>query len=925
MLAPGQHIYSLDTLASGFYGQSDDFVLRVEAFPSYNPGNKGVAGPYQRPYLSAQTFPFRVRGTQIRVLSNTVPISNAIVYRLPFDHIEGAEPYADPSGMPFRTDGQGYLQGRGQIAIGDRLVALLPITSTDSYTLYFSSAVPTGTGLGAYTVTASGVQILAVTSNNPLVVFNLDVSLEWDARADTQFMAKLEHDLSNTSDYLYDWTNGQAALGHINIYFDREKWDDAHVQIYATNRLRPNAQQGGIVSDVYTDPVTSTITYDPGQVRIGAVWNRYGESNGNLGEDWPRALAHELSHFALFLDDDYLGLDANGRLISVDACTGTAMSDPYREDYSEFHFQDRWLTDCANTLANKETGRWDWATITTFYPWLNGTMTNTGPSVLPLAVAQINFVEPITPSTVLAAPIFNLTQNGVKVQPGPGARAYLFQQTGRLIDLGNPTLDQVEARGARLGDRLCVYEPSVQRLGCETISAGDEELALISHPDWQPDIRVTPVNSRTLSLSVSANGLPATTTLQARLYTFGGMASPIIVLSDTFGSPYTGTFTVTDTLSDGYVQVWIDEGEPRRESMIDYALGGSPAYRHGRGAYRHGRGAYRHGRGAPVESADGQVVLFADGVFFGDEEFYALQAISKPPTSLPGRMLVGQAYRLMKSANAPNLASASLSFYYAGRDVPVGEETFLRVYFNDGTTWQALPTTVDANHNVAVASIPTMAGGVGIYALMSSIEIPLYGLGWDQFSYPVQVTQSVTDALQSISGYYSIVYWYDGSDVNDHWKVYAPGVPGYVNDLSTLRFAESYWISLTQSITLSLSGGQLPNQPVTIQSPPATYYGAVSPSSGFTPSTGLIVKAWIGGNMCGQGITQNVGGDIVYSLNVVADGPGGTVGCGAPGRIVSFTVSDRPMNSHVSWNNAAVWKVDLAAAYYIYLPLIKKG
>ena len=82
------------------------------------------------------------------------------------------------------------------------------------------------------------------------------------------------------------------------------------------------------------------------------------------------------------------------------------MSDPYRDDYSEFHFQDRWTTDCANTLAARETGRWDWKTITTFYPWLNGVITNTGPSGLLLAVTQVKSIEPITPSTVLPVPIF---------------------------------------------------------------------------------------------------------------------------------------------------------------------------------------------------------------------------------------------------------------------------------------------------------------------------------------------------------------------------------------------------------------------------------------------------------------------------------------------------------------------------------------
>ena len=53
--------------------------------------------------------------------------------------------------------------------------------------------------------------------------------------------------------------------------------------------------------------------------RMGAIWNRYGEASGNLGEDWPRALAHELGHYLLFLDDNYLGLDEQARLLTIPA------------------------------------------------------------------------------------------------------------------------------------------------------------------------------------------------------------------------------------------------------------------------------------------------------------------------------------------------------------------------------------------------------------------------------------------------------------------------------------------------------------------------------------------------------------------------------------------------------------------------------
>ncbi len=95
-----------------------------------------------------------------------------------------------------------------------------------------------------------GVQTLTITSTAPLLIFDLDVALEWDARKDKTFLQQLEDDFKTTSVALYDWTNGQVALGTITIYHDAKvraahyptnPWLNADVRIYATNRLRPNA------------------------------------------------------------------------------------------------------------------------------------------------------------------------------------------------------------------------------------------------------------------------------------------------------------------------------------------------------------------------------------------------------------------------------------------------------------------------------------------------------------------------------------------------------------------------------------------------------------------------------------------------------------------------------------------------------------
>src|SRR5262249_16306643 len=149
-----------------------------------------VAGPYQQATISAMTFPFRVRGMQVRVMSGNEPQAHARVYRIHGVQPLGGSPIANLGGTPFTTDAQGYLRGRGEIDLGDQVVALQPITATSTYTLYNTSATPKLSGLDAFTVSAPGVQTLTVSTNNPLVLFNLTVSLEWDARSDREFRSQ---------------------------------------------------------------------------------------------------------------------------------------------------------------------------------------------------------------------------------------------------------------------------------------------------------------------------------------------------------------------------------------------------------------------------------------------------------------------------------------------------------------------------------------------------------------------------------------------------------------------------------------------------------------------------------------------------------------------------------------------------------------
>ncbi|NTU85256.1 MAG: hypothetical protein HGA45_38860, partial [Chloroflexales bacterium] len=919
------HTFLWDTYGSGIMGRHDNVVIRVSALPDLRTPAGRAPGPFLYGAFAAGTNPLRVRGSQVRVLRDGQPVAGALVYRTPAGQSTALEPYASLDGQPFRTDTQGYLQGGGAVAVGDRLVATLPISSTSGYNLHYTSAAPTVAGLDSAVVQASGVQTLTVSPANPLILFNLDVSLEWDARGDERFLSQLRFNLQRASELLFDWTDGQAALGQVTIYHDAAHWDDAHVRVYATNRLRPNANQGGIVTRPISDPLSlrasdpplSPITYAPGQVHMGAIWNRYGEAYGDLGEDWPRAFAHELGHFLLFLDDNYLGLDADGRLVTVTTCPG-AMNNPYRDDYGEFHPDAGWLPGCQATLSQHNTRRSDWATIQALYhfpelsfqPRAPATYAaNPGPRTLPLAVTQVREASAGAPSATLAAPIFTLTQEGSRVLPGGGARAMLFRpDDGRLIDLGSPTLDQVTARGARVGDRLCVFDLRAERLGCvEQLEALTSQVPLSDRPGWSPEVIVTPVNSSTLTLDV--RGAPAGLSLRARLFPLGGAATEPVALAPAPGG-YRAEVRLAAPALGGYAQVWVEgnqEPQPRREVVVDYALGGNPGAKFGSNAPRGSNPGAKFGSNAPAVSSDGQAVIYGDGLTFHEGQFFTLQSASLIPSPPAGRTAVGLGDWLSATADAPELAHASISISYLSRDVPAAEETGIELYYWDGQRWTALGTTLSTERNEAAA----LVRGPGLYALMASYRVPLREVGWNLIAYPIPGKRAVAQALVSIAGLYTTLYGYASAD-SDPWKVFDIDAPEWVNDLRELEFGSGYWIRVTDQATLYISGAPPEEAPASlaaaVPSPPATYYGVLYPRPGYTPTAGTPVEALMGEVICGRSQTSVIGGRVVYSVTVSGIGGELGAGCGSPGRPVTIRIG--ALTLHTVWDNSRVWNVE---------------
>src|SRR3990172_6199521 len=174
------------------------------------------------------------------------------------------------------------------------------------------------------------------------------------------------------------------------------------------------------------------------------------------------------------------------------------------------------------------------------------------------------------------------------------------------------------------------------------------------------------------------------------------------------------------------------------------------------------------------------IFLKENPLVFQEGQFYTIQGMAGLPPLPAGRTVIGQGYRLVATPGTPVL-TGSVSIRYLANDVLVAgaTENGLPLYAYTATSWVALPTTRDAYFNLATAP----SQGVGVYALMASVQIPLYRAGWNLVSYPVQETRTVTEALASIQGYYKSIYGYRAEDVADPWEVYLVGGPAYLNDL----------------------------------------------------------------------------------------------------------------------------------------------
>lgn len=144
-----------------------------------------------------------------------------------------------------------------------------------------------------------GERVITVYRDSPLILFNLVVSIEWDA--DEAYLDDLQQGLLAASHFLYDVSDGQMALGRVAIFDKAQHWADADIRIAANNHVFPHAAVDGVSANRHDF-----------NVRLGPLWNGQTarllpDGRGFWSHDpgW-QTIVHELGHYLLGLYDEYV-------------------------------------------------------------------------------------------------------------------------------------------------------------------------------------------------------------------------------------------------------------------------------------------------------------------------------------------------------------------------------------------------------------------------------------------------------------------------------------------------------------------------------------------------------------------------------------------------------------------------------------------
>jgi hypothetical protein len=596
-----------------------------------------------------------------------------------------------------------------------------------------------------HVVTQTGQQRLIIKKSNPLVLFNLVVSIEWDATI--TYTDQISRAAQYASNYLYDVTDGQMAFGQVTIYDSGEHWADADVQISTKNIVRPHAYVGGITSED-----TSHV------IRLGRGWDGHSGNQGHWDQpDGFHTLGHEFGHYALHLYDEYFAylFDHNDNLVGeVPAyCTGPENRDPasaatnasvmdYQYTTSELSARGvpgLWSPLCEQTaqwqLTERQLGHGEspWETLARMY-----TDTLSPPRwrlTTPLDRGNVMTGPVGLPGSVLPLPTVTISNTGASGPPCQlivydpegelywGAIVALYKQSGRVVGQGFTAGDgRLDIYGAEEGDIVRAASMDGGLAGSATVGVETCPLSLTLRPVQGLAARVVGGIPH-MRVVAEPSQDPSQVDLLVFLQGFGPGADLSVVVTEP-GSEvgYVPTLSYspgTDTY-EGQISFSATEQGTGRIRAVGAAGGGLVRLQ---STYRLQR--VLSDRSHDVYSDDGNLSLHLEpGSLLGDEAYFVVMPPGAVSGPLPaGLALVGDPYDVTGSGALVTLEQpAILKLHYDGALVISASATAgLGLHRWDPTseTWQAVPASVNEGQRVMVAPVTVL----GTYALLGPDSI----------------------------------------------------------------------------------------------------------------------------------------------------------------------------------------------------------
>ncbi len=262
---------------------------------------------------------------EIRVVDNlNAPLSNSQlkIAKVGFD----APNFSESLQQSVTTDADGKFALPGGLATGDSIKISKVLHSEPAkkhigvlgtmYSVSLDNARFWAAGVVSFDE-LDGTPLQTIILDHTTVAYNALVSIEWDAAS--QYLERTQTAFRNMSNYLYDVTDGQARFDTVLIVDDKEFWEVADFQIYASNAIWPHVDDaGGLFRPTGPDS-------DP--VEMPRFWNGSADDSRNLNQSDTllnltesvefRTRVHEYGHYGFKFGDEYVFTNALGQCAAV--------------------------------------------------------------------------------------------------------------------------------------------------------------------------------------------------------------------------------------------------------------------------------------------------------------------------------------------------------------------------------------------------------------------------------------------------------------------------------------------------------------------------------------------------------------------------------------------------------------------------------